>query len=131
MLGGAFFLGFATLQLPVGRALDRVGPKPVQLAFLAVAVPGSAAFALARDLVGLAGARTTLIGVGVSACLMAPLTAFRRTFDTVTPLRASDWQTLSAYRGSFALLWGCCLVSHLWFLCRSEPAAGGQPNPPA
>ncbi|MES2227665.1 MAG: MFS transporter [Pseudomonadota bacterium] len=130
LLGGAFFLGFATLQLPLGSALDRVGPKRVQLAFLAVAVLGSAAFALARDLVGLAGARA-LIDVGVSARLMAPLTAFRRTFDTVTQLRAWDWQTLSAYRGSFALLWGCCLVSYLWFLCRSEPAAGAKPNPPA
>lgn len=101
LLGGAFFLGFATLQLPLGSALDRVGPKRVQLAFLAVAVLGSAAFALGRDLVGLAAARA-LIGVGVSACLMAPLTAFRRTFDTVTQLRANSWMLMAGSVGMVA-----------------------------
>lgn len=101
LLGGAFFLGFATTQLPLGRALDRVGPKRVQLGFLAVAVVGSAAFALARDFLGLALARA-LIGVGVSACLMAPLTAFRRSFDTVAQLRANSWMLMSGSLGMVA-----------------------------
>ena len=38
LLAGAYFLGFAAVQLPLGRALDRLGPKRVLLAFLAVAV---------------------------------------------------------------------------------------------
>jgi predicted MFS family arabinose efflux permease len=101
LLGGAFFLGFATTQLPLGRALDRVGPKRVQLGFLAVAVRGSVAFALARDFLGLALARA-LIGVGVSACLMAPLTAFRRSFDTVAQLRANSWMLMSGSVGMVA-----------------------------
>ncbi|CAM5785381.1 MFS transporter [Rhizobacter fulvus] len=101
LLGGAFFLGFATTQLPLGRALDRVGPKRVQLGFLAVAVIGSAAFALARDFLGLALARA-LIGVGVSACLMAPLTAFRRSFDPVAQLRANSWMLMSGSVGMVA-----------------------------
>ena len=101
LLGGAFFLGFAVTQLPLGSALDRLGPKRVQLGFLTVAVIGSAAFALARDFVSLAAARA-LIGVGVSACLMAPLTAFRRSFDTVAQLRANSWMLMSGSVGMVA-----------------------------
>jgi predicted MFS family arabinose efflux permease len=101
LLGGAFFLGFASTQLPLGTALDRHGPKRVQLAFLAVAVIGSVAFALAGSFVSLAIARA-LIGVGVSACLMAPLTAFRRNFDTVAQLRANSWMLMSGSVGMVA-----------------------------
>ncbi len=101
LLGGAFFLGFAATQLPLGSALDRLGPKRVQLGFLAVAVLGNVAFALARDFVSLAVARA-LIGVGVSACLMAPLTAFRRSFDTVAQLRANSWMLMSGSVGMVA-----------------------------
>ena len=76
LLAGAYFLGFAALQLPLGNALDRFGPKRVLLSFLAVAVAGNVAFALASDFASLIMARVA-IGVGVSACLMAPMTAFR------------------------------------------------------
>ena len=38
LLAGAYFLGFAALQLPLGRALDRFGPRRTLLALLAVAV---------------------------------------------------------------------------------------------
>ena len=31
LLGGAYFLGFALMQLPLGRALDRFGPRRVLL----------------------------------------------------------------------------------------------------
>lgn len=101
LLGGAFFLGFASTQLPLGSALDRLGPKRVQIGFLAVAVLGSAAFALARDFASLAAARA-LIGVGVSACLMAPLTAFRRGFGPVAQLRANAWMLMSGSLGMIA-----------------------------
>jgi MFS family permease len=101
LLGGAFFLGFASTQLPLGTALDRHGPKRVQLIFLAVAVAGCAAFSLARDFAGLWVARA-LIGIGVSACLMAPLTAFRRSFDTVAQLRANSWMLMAGSMGMVA-----------------------------
>jgi predicted MFS family arabinose efflux permease len=101
LLGGAFFLGFATTQLPLGAALDRYGPKRVQLVFLAIAVLGCAAFAAARDFPSLALARA-LIGVGVSACLMAPLTTFRRSFDSVAQLRANSWMLMSGSVGMVA-----------------------------
>src|SRR5450756_1995602 len=47
LLAGAYFFGFAATQLPLGSWLDRHGPKQVILYFLAVAVLGCAAFAVA------------------------------------------------------------------------------------
>ena len=101
LLAGMYFLGFATTQLPLGSALDRYGPKRVLLALLAIAVLGCAGFALARDFAGLALARA-LIGVGVSACLMAPLTAFRHSLGSVAQLRANAWMLMSGSLGMVA-----------------------------
>ena len=77
LLAGSFFFGFAAMQLPLGGALDRYGPRRVLLGFIGIAVVGCAAFAMARSFAGLTMARG-LIGMGVSACLMAPMTAFRQ-----------------------------------------------------
>ena len=52
LLAGAYFFGFAAMQLPLGSALDRFGPRRVLLVLLRVAVLGCAAFALARSFVG-------------------------------------------------------------------------------
>ena len=57
LLAGAYFVGFAVMQLPLGRALDRFGPQRVLMGFLALAVIGCVAFALARSFVGLTLAR--------------------------------------------------------------------------
>ncbi|MEK9952108.1 MAG: MFS transporter, partial [Curvibacter sp.] len=75
LLAGGYFLGFAALQLPLGQWLDRYGPRTVILGFLTVAVGGCAAFALAQGFTGLLLARV-LCGVGLGACLMAPLTGY-------------------------------------------------------
>ncbi len=101
LLAGAYFLGFALTQLPLGRALDRYGPRRVLLVLMALAVIGCAAFASARQFVSLALARA-VIGVGLSACLMAPLTAFRRGFDPVAQLRANSWMLMSGSLGMVA-----------------------------
>jgi MFS family permease len=100
LLAGAYFAGFAALQLPLGTALDRRGPKRVLLVLLVVAVLGCAAFAMADSLGGLILARA-LIGVGVAACLMAPLTCYRARFDPVTQLRANSWMLMT---GSFGMV---------------------------
>ena len=101
LLAGGYFLGFAATQLPLGTWLDRHGPKRVILWFLSVAVLGCVAFSMATSFAGLLAARV-LCGVGVSACLMAPLTGYRRWFDANTYLRANAWMLMSGSLGMVA-----------------------------
>jgi MFS family permease len=101
LLAGGYFLGFALTQLPLGNWLDRHGPRQVILAFLAVAVLGCMAFALATSFSGLLAARV-LTGMGVSACLMAPLTGFRRWLAPATQLRANSWMLMTGSLGMVA-----------------------------
>ncbi len=75
LLTGAYFFGFAAAQIPVGIALDRYGPRRVESALLVLAAAGALLFAFGHSLTQLAVARA-LIGIGVSACLMAALKAF-------------------------------------------------------
>jgi len=100
LLAGGYFLGFAATQLPLGTWLDRYGPKRVINGFLLLAVAGCVAFSLASGFSGLLAARV-LCGVGVSACLMAPLTGFRRWLDPTAQLRANSWMLMT---GSFGML---------------------------
>ena len=101
LLAGGYFLGFALTQLPMGRWLDRYGPRRVILAFLCVAVLGCAAFAMATSFAGLLAARV-LTGMGVSACLMAPLTGFRRWLRPELLLRANSWMLMTGSLGMVA-----------------------------
>ncbi|HMO49074.1 MAG TPA: MFS transporter [Rubrivivax sp.] len=101
LLAGAYFLGFAALQLPLGRALDRFGPRRVLLVLLSVAVIGCGGFALAQALAPLIAARL-LIGMGVAACLMAPLTCFRHIFGHGTQLRLNSWMLMTGSLGMLA-----------------------------
>ncbi|MDE2616010.1 MAG: MFS transporter [Burkholderiales bacterium] len=101
LLAGGYFLGFAAMQLPLGRWLDRQGPKTVILGFLAVAAAGCLAFAQATSFGGLLLARV-LCGVGLAACLMAPLTGFRRWLDPVSQLRANSWMLMTGSMGMVA-----------------------------
>lgn len=101
LLAGAYFFGFAAMQLPLGRGLDRFGPKRVIVVLLGVAVAGCALFALAGSLPALIAARA-LIGVGVGACLMAPLTAFRRLYAPAAQLRANSWMLMTGSLGMVA-----------------------------
>jgi predicted MFS family arabinose efflux permease len=75
LLSSMYFFSFALCQLPVGVAMDRFGPRRVNAALLLVAAAGGAWFAHAESAAAAIAARA-LIGVGVSACLMASLTAF-------------------------------------------------------
>ena len=109
LLAGAYFLGFASLQLPLGKALDRFGPRRTLLAMLGVAVLGCAAFAMASQLAALFAARA-LIGAGVAACLMAPLTLYRRLFSPAAQLRANSWMLMT---GSLGMVASTLPVQHL------------------
>ena len=101
LLAGGYFLGFSLTQLPLGRWLDQHGPKKVILAFLMFAVLGCLAFAWADSFHGLLAARV-LCGMGVSACLMAPLTGYRRWFDASTQLRTNSWMLMTGSLGMLA-----------------------------
>lgn len=101
LLAGGYFLGFAATQLPLGTWLDRHGPRTVILYFLSMAVAGCAAFALATSFSGLLAARV-LCGAGVSACLMAPLTGYRRWFRADVQMRANSWMLMTGSLGMLA-----------------------------
>ncbi|MFI5443986.1 MFS transporter [Polaromonas sp. UC242_47] len=101
LLAGGYFLGFAATQLPLGAWLDRYGPKRVILSFLTLALVGCAAFSMASSFAWLLASRV-LLGMGVSACLMAPLTGYRRWFDAATLLRANSWMLMTASLGMLA-----------------------------
>jgi MFS family permease len=101
LLAGAYFLGFSLTQLPLGRALDQFGPKRVQLVLLALASLACLAFSQVTSLTGLVLSRMA-IGVGVSACLMAPLTAYRWTLPPHQQLRANAWMLMTGSLGMLA-----------------------------
>ncbi|MCG2595866.1 MFS transporter [Ramlibacter sp. XY19] len=101
LLAGGYFLGFAIIQLPLGTWLDRHGPRKVILGFVTFAVLGCAAFALAQGFTALLVARV-LCGLGVSACLMAPLTGFRRWFTPAVQLRTNSWMLMTGSMGMVA-----------------------------
>lgn len=101
LLAGGYFLGFAATQLPLGKWLDRHGPKKVILGLLTVAVLGCVAFAWASSFAGLLAARI-LCGVGVSACLMAPLTGYRRWLSATSQMRANSWMLMTGSLGMVA-----------------------------
>jgi predicted MFS family arabinose efflux permease len=101
LLAGGYFLGFAATQLPLGAWLDRHGPKRVILSLLGVAVLGCVAFSLANSFIALLAARV-LGGVGASACLMAPLTGFRRWLHPPAQLRANSWMLMTGSLGMLA-----------------------------
>ena len=93
LLAGGYFLGFATMQIPLGYLLDRHGPKKIVSSFLLIAIIGTAAFAMAQSFSSLLISRI-LIGVGVSACLMGPLTGYRIWFADEYQQRANAWMLM-------------------------------------
>lgn len=80
LISSAYFLTFAVFQIPLGILLDRYGPRRVEASLLLFAVAGAVVFAQASDLSELILGRA-LIGLGVSACLMAAFKAYVVWFD--------------------------------------------------
>jgi MFS family permease len=79
MLSSAFFFSFVAVQIPLGMALDRFGPRLCLVVCAGVTVVGAIVFASATSAAGLILARV-LLGLGASASLMAPLSVFARRF---------------------------------------------------
>ena len=98
LLAGGYFLGFASMQIPLGYLLDKLGPKKIVSSFLLIAFIGTVSFALAQSFSGLLVSRI-LIGVGSSACLMAPLTGYRIWIKKNQQQRANSWMFMMASLG--------------------------------
>lgn len=78
---GLWFLAFALMQIPVGWALDTLGPRRTASALLLVGGGGGAAlFALATTPLHIKLAML-LIGIGCSPVLMASFFVFARTYS--------------------------------------------------
>lgn len=75
LLTSVYLLSFGAVQLPLGILLDRYGPRRVEAALLLICTIGCLLFALGAGMPQLTVARA-LIGLGVSACLMASFKSF-------------------------------------------------------
>lgn len=142
LLTSAFFFSFALVQLPVGIALDRYGPRRVQSALMGVAALGVLLFGQGRSFAALLVARFVM-GLGLGGCFMAAVKAISgaiapaklpsvhgyliavgglgaasATMPVRLALRHTDW------RGLFlALAVGVALVGALIWLMAPKPAA--------
>ena len=93
LLGGGYFLGFASVQIPLGYLLDLKGPRKIVSYFLSLAIIGLILFALAQNFLTLLISRV-IIGIGVGACLMGPLTAYRVWYQDETQQRSNSWMLM-------------------------------------
>jgi MFS family permease len=75
LLTSSYLIAFGLFQLPLGVLLDRYGPRRVEAILLVIAAVGALLFGRATSLAGLVLGRS-MIGLGVSACLMAAFKAF-------------------------------------------------------
>ncbi len=101
LLTSTYFLAFGAAQLPLGMLLDRYGPRRVESALLLLAGAGVAVFAMSDTLGGLAIGRA-LIGLGVSACLMASFKAFALWFPPERQASLTGWVMAAGGLGALA-----------------------------
>lgn len=80
LLTSTFFLSFALMQIPLGLLMDRYGPRRVEAVLLLIASLGCLLFGLGNHISVLAIGRL-MMGVGMSACLMAAFTTINHWFD--------------------------------------------------
>ncbi len=101
LLSSAYFVGFGSMQLPIGVWLDRYGARRTEATLLLFAALGAAVFASSSTLAGLWVGRA-LIGVGVSACLMAALKAYRGWYAPERQSQLASWMLVSGTLGALA-----------------------------
>jgi len=100
-LTATYFITFAAFQLPLGILLDRFGPRRIEAGLLMLAAAGALVFAKADTLTGLIIGRG-LIGLGVSACLMAAFKAFVLWFPKQQLPRINGFQMAAGGLGALA-----------------------------
>jgi len=144
LLTSSYFLAFGLFQLPLGLLLDRFGPRRVEAALLLVAAAGCALFGSGDSTATLAVGRA-LIGLGVSACLMASFKAFTQWFPaeqlpslTATIMVAGGLGALSAsvpveaalpllgWRGLFYLCAALLVVSAAFLMTVPDQPVGAK-----
>ena len=101
LLTSAYFLAFGAAQIPVGMLLDRFGPRRVEPVLLSIAATGALLFACADSLPALAFARA-VIGLGVCACLMAPLKAIAAWYPPERLGSLAGWIMVAGGLGALA-----------------------------
>ncbi|MCE3603285.1 MFS transporter [Massilia sp. P8910] len=146
LLTSAFFFSFALVQLPVGIALDRYGPRKVQLVLMLLAGSGALMFAHGNSFAQLVVARA-IIGFGLGGCFMsavksisgwiAPerlpsvhgyliavggLGAASATLPVRLALQFTDWRGLFVLLGALA----ACVGLLIWLV--TPRAAAGAPK---
>ena len=99
LLTSAYFLAFAAAQLPLGMLLDRFGARRVESGLLLIAAAGAVIFGLGQSISALACGRG-LIGLGVSACLMAAFKAFSLHFPLERQASLTGWIMTSGGLGA-------------------------------
>jgi MFS family permease len=108
LLSSAFFIAFAAVQLPLGIALDRFGPRTVLLVCAGITVAGAILFAVAASAAGLIAARV-LMGIGCSSSLMAPLALYAKRFP---PERFATLVGLQLGLGTIGTLFATAPLAH-------------------
>ncbi|MFZ4536596.1 MFS transporter [Propionivibrio sp.] len=101
LLTSAYFLAFGAAQLPLGVLLDRFGARRVESVLLLIAAAGAAVFACGEGIGTLAIGRG-LIGLGVSACLMASFKSFSQWFPLEKQASLTGWIMTSGTLGALA-----------------------------
>ena len=139
LLTSAYFLGFASMQLPLGSWLDKYGARRTESALLLFAAAGAAIFAMSSTLTGLWIGRA-MIGIGVSSCLMAPLKAYRVWYPAERQSQLGSWMLvfgtcgaitttmpvaavlpIISWRGVFGIMSGLILLATALLFFRLKP----------
>lgn len=100
-LSAAYFLAFASVQIPLGVLLDRYGSRRTDSALLLFAAAGCGVFALAQS-EALLWIGRAMIGVGVAGALMSSLRAFRFWFVPGRQQQLTAWMLVAGTLGALS-----------------------------
>lgn len=101
LLTAAYFLAFCAVQLPNGILLDRYGPRRTEAALFLFTAVGCLLFGIGNSQSALILGRA-LIGLGVSAGLMASLKAISIWFPQERQPSVSNWVMVAGALGAVA-----------------------------
>lgn len=145
LLAACMFAAYALAQLPLGVALDTIGPRRMQTGLMLVTAAGFALFAVSSSMTGFSLARV-ILGVGISAGLMAiikgnsqwfapaqvaAMTGFAMAISTLGSVLTTapvEWALpVLGWRGVFWLLCGTALAVSAWIFF----SVADKPSPAA